>query len=378
VLPRERLRVGYLSCDFRNNAVGHLTRGLFRAHDRARVEAFAYSYGPDDGSVYRRTVEADAEHFADVAALSHADAARRIHADGIDVLVDLVGGAGNGRPEILALRPAPVQVHFLGYPATVGAALVDYFVGDRVAIPDGAEGSFDEAVVRLPDAYQLNDDRQEIAGTAPTRAACGLPEDAFVFACFNASYKIEPDIFDDWMRVLARVPGSVLWLLETAPAMAANLRREAEARGVAPARLVFAAMAEKPRHLARHRLAQLFLDTPSCNAHTTASDALWAGLPVLTRPGETFASRVAASLLAAARLPELVVPDREAYVETAVRLATDPPVLAALTARLRSEPARLPLFDTPRTVRALERAYAAMWERHRRGAPPEGFDVAPD
>lgn len=373
---RARLRVGYLSCDFRNNAVGHLTRGLFRAHDRDRVEATAYSYGPDDGSVYRRTVEADAEHFVDLAALSHADAARRIHADGIDVLVDLVGGAGNGRPEILALRPAPVQVHFLGYPATVGAALVDYFVGDRVTVPDPA--AFDEAVVRLPECYQLNDDRQEIAAEAPARGACGLPDDTFVFACFNANYKIGPDVFTDWMRILARVPSSVLWLLATAPATAANLRREAEARGVAPARLVFAAMTDKPRHLARHRLAGLFLDTPGCNAHTTASDALWAGLPVLTRPGGTFASRVAASLLSAARLPELIAPDRDAYVEAAVRLATDGSALAALTARLREGPARLPLFDTVRTVRALERAYAAMWDRYRRGAPHAGFDVGPD
>ncbi|MET0551437.1 MAG: tetratricopeptide repeat protein [Vicinamibacteria bacterium] len=375
---RERLRVGYLSCDFRNNAVGHLTRGLFRAHDRARVEAFAYSYGPDDGSVYRRTVEADAEHFVDVAALSHADAARRIHADEIDVLVDLVGGAGNGRPEILALRPAPVQVHFLGYPATVGAALVDAFVGDRVTIPDGAERFFDEAVVRLPDAYQLNDGRQEIASEAPGRGEFGLPDDAFVFACFNASYKIEPEVFDDWMRVLARVPRSVLWLLATAPATGVNLRREAAACGVDPSRLVFAAMTDKPRHLARHRLAQLFLDTPLCNAHTTASDALWAGLPVLTRPGESFASRVGASLLAAAGLPELSVRDRAEYVETAVRLAEDARALAALTARLRADPGRLPLFDTARTVRALERAYATMWDRHLRGEPAGGFDVAPD
>jgi protein O-GlcNAc transferase len=231
-------------------------------------------------------------------------------------------------------------------------------------------------VVRLPGSYQLNDDRQEIAAEAPTRAACGLPEGAFVFACFNASYKIGPEVFSDWMRILARVPGSVLWLLETAPATAANLRREAAARGIEPARLVFAAMTDKPHHLARHRLAGLFLDTPVCNAHTTASDALWAGLPVLTRPGETFAARVAASLLSAARLPELIAPDREAYVETAVRLATDPPALAALASRLRAQPA--PPFDTARTVRALERACAAMWDRYRGGAAPQGFDVAPD
>jgi predicted O-linked N-acetylglucosamine transferase (SPINDLY family) len=312
-----------------------------------------------------------------VAALGHADVARRIHADGIDVLVDLVGGAGNGRLEILALRPAPVQVHFLGYPATVGRALVDYFIADPVTVPPGAEAGFDEAVVRLPGSYQLNDDRQEIAAQAPTRAECGLPGTGFVFACFNASYKIDPGVFDAWMRVLSRVPGSTLWLLETAPA-AANLRREAASHGVEPDRLAFARLVDKPLHLARHRLAGLFLDTPLCNAHTTASDALWAGLPVLTTPGGTFASRVAASLLTAARLPELIAPDLDAYVETAVRLADDPAALGALASRLRGDTSRLPLFDTARTVRQLESAYARMWERYGRGGMPEGFAVEPD
>lgn len=370
---RDRLRVGYLSCDFRNNAVGHLTQGLFRSHDRSRIEAFAYSYGPDDGSRYRRRIEADSEHFVDLASLGHADAARRIHADGIDVLVDLVGGAGNGRLEILALRPAPVQVHFLGYPATVGRALVDYFVADAVTVPPGAERWFDEAVVRLPGSYQLNDDRQEIAAAAPSRADCGLPGRGFVFACFNASYKVDPRTFDAWMRILGRVPESALWLLETAPASVAHLRREAAARAIDPARLVFARLVDKALHLARHRLAGLFLDTPLCNAHTTASDALWAGLPVLTTPGETFASRVAASLVSVAGLPELVVPDLDAYVEAAVRLAGDPGTLGSLAARLRADPARLPLFDTAGTVRHLERAYLEMWERRLRGDRPAGF-----
>ena len=374
---RERMRVGYLSCDFRNNAVGHLTQGLFRSHDRERFEAFAYSYGPDDGSSYRRRIEQDAEHFVDVAALSHADAARRIHADGIDVLVDLVGGAGNGRLEILALRPAPVQVHFLGYPATVGRALVDYFVADPVTVPPGAEAGFDEAVVRLPDSYQLNDDRQEVAPGTPARADHGLPEAGFVFACFNACYKIDPAVFAAWTRILARVPESVLWLLETAPGAVVHLRQEAASRGIDPARLVFARLVDKPLHLARHRLAGLFLDTPLCNAHTTASDALWAGLPVLTTPGATFASRVAASLVTAARLPELAVPDLDAYVESAVRLAVDPAARGALTARLRDAPAGLPLFDTVRTVRHLEAAYVAMWERRLRGESAAGFSVDP-
>jgi len=372
---RERVRVGYLSCDFRNNAVGHLTRGLFGLHDRARFEAFAYSYGPDDGSLYRKSVEERADRFMDVAQLSHAEAARRIHADGIHVLVDLVGGAGNGRLEILALRPAPIQVHFVGYPATTGASFIDYFIADAVVVPAGEERCFEERVVRLPGSYQINDHEQPIAGARVSRADCGLPVDGFVFCCFNAPYKIDPAIFDVWMRVLRRVPGSVLWLLETQPLCAENLRREAEARGVAGSRLVFARLAPKPEHLDRHRLAGLFLDTPLCNAHTTASDALWAGVPVLTCPGQTFASRVAASLLSAVRLPELIVPGLAEYEERAVRLATRPEELAPLRERLVRTRHETPLFDTPRFVRGLERAYETMLEIHDAGEPPRGFDV---
>lgn len=371
----ERLRIGYLSCDFRNNAAGHLTHGLFGLHDRRRFEVLAFSYGPDDGSRYRRRAEADADTFVDVGPLSHAESARRIHAAGVDILVDLVGGAGNGRLEICALRPAPVQVHFLGYPATTGASFIDYFIADRVVAPEGMERFFEESLVRLPGTYQVNDHEQEIAATIPRRQACGLPADGFVFACFNANYKIEPGIFDVWMRVLGRVPASVLWLLETSPASESNLRREAAARGVDPSRLVFARLVAKPDHLARHACADLFLDTPLCNAHTTASDALWAGLPVLTCPGQTFASRVAASLLTAVGLAELVVPDLSAYEETAVRLALQPEDLRHVRASLAVNRTTEPLFDTRRFVRGLERAYLTMWERHRAGQAPRSFDV---
>ena len=232
--------------------------------------------------------------------------------------------------------------------------------------------------MRLPDSYQLNDDRQEIAPAAPSRADCGLPADAFVFACFNATYKIDPRVFDAWMRILGRVPGSVLWLMETAPASVGHLRaRGGRPRRSIPRGFVFARLVDKALHLARHRLAGLFLDTPMCNAHTTASDALWAGLPVLTTPGATFASRVAASLLAAAAPAGAGrAATSTAYVETAVRLASDRPRWRALTARLRADPARLPLFDTARTVRALESAYLRMWERRLRGDPPACFDVS--
>jgi predicted O-linked N-acetylglucosamine transferase (SPINDLY family) len=355
--------------------VGHLTRGLFAHHDRDRFEVAAYSYGPDDGSLYRRDVERRAERFCDLLSASHAEAARRIHADGVDVLVDLVGGAGNGRLEILALRPSSVQVHFVGYPATTGASFVDYFIADHVTVPPGAERFFEERVVRLPGSYQVNDREQPIAPDRPSRAACGLPEEGFVFSCFNASYKIGPEVFDVWTRVLRRVPGSVLWLLETSPECSANLRREAEARGVAASRLVFAPLRPKPEHLARHALAGLFLDTTTCNAHTTASDALWAGVPVLTAPGHTFASRVAASLLTAVGLPELVMPDLGAYEERAVRLATRPEELAALTARLARNRLQAPLFDTKRFVRGLEAAYETMLRIRDEGGTPRGFDV---
>ena len=371
----ERIRLGYLSCDFRNNAVGHLTQALFGLHDRRRFEVLAFSYGPDDGSRYRRRVVSDCDRFEDVAPLSHADAARRIHAAGVDILVDLVGGAGNGRLEICALRPAPVQVHFLGYPATTGAAFIDYFIADGVVAPPGMDRFFEERLVRLPGSYQVNDHEQAIAETPPPPQACGLPAEGFVFACFNANYKIDPGIFDVWMRVLRRVPGSVLWLFGSSPASRDNLGREAAARGVEPGRLVFAPLLEKPAHLARQRHAGLFLDTPLCNAHTTASDALWAGLPLLSCPGRTFASRVAASLLTAVGLPELIVPDLQAYEERAVDLALRPRELGRLREGLVANRARLPLFDTPRFVAGLERAYARMWELSRDGGPPCSFSV---
>jgi predicted O-linked N-acetylglucosamine transferase (SPINDLY family) len=376
VRDNQRLRLGYLSCDFRHNAVGHLTQELFGRHDRTHFEVLAYSYGPDDGSVYRRRFEVDADRFVDVGGLSDEQAARRIHDDGVDVLVDLVGCAGNGRMEIAALRPAPLQVHFLGFPATTGAPFIDYFVSDAVVTPPEEQRSFQERLVLLPDSYQINDSEQPIAEVPPARAGCGLPEPGFVYCCFNAAYKITPSVFDVWMRLLRRVPGSVLWLIETTPGSAENLRREAQERGVPPGRLVFAERTPKPEHLARLGLADLFLDTWPCNAHTTASDALWAGVPLLTFPGEVFASRVAASLLTAVGLPELIAADLGTYEEMAVRLAERPGELAALRRRLSANRLRLPLFDTGRFVRHLERAYLEMWRIHTAGEAPRTLAVA--
>jgi predicted O-linked N-acetylglucosamine transferase (SPINDLY family) len=381
VLPRRpaaggtRIRLGYLSCDFRNNAVGHLAQQLFGLHDSGAFEVLAYSYGPDDKSTFRRRFEVAADRFIDVSAESDAQCARRIRDDGVDILIDLVGCAGNGRIEIAALRPAPVQVHFLGFPATTGAPFIDYFVTDPVVTPLDQDAHFQEQLAVLPHTYQINDTGQEIPETAQTREECGLPSSGFVFCCFNANYKITPEIFDVWMRILHRVPGSVLWLIETTRGTRENLVREARTRGVDPARLVFATRASKVDHLARHRLADLFLDTPLCNAHTTASDALWAGLPVLTCPGQVFAARVAASLLSAAELPELIAADMIEYEERAVSLATHAKEVTELRDRLRSGRRRVPLFDTPRFVQHLERAYLEMWRLYAAGAPPRQIVV---
>jgi predicted O-linked N-acetylglucosamine transferase (SPINDLY family) len=356
--PGARLRVGYASADFHEHATMHLMAGLFEAHDRDRYEVHAYSWGIDDGSACRARVRAAIEHFHDVRALPHDAIAQRIADDGIDVLVDLKGYTGESRPEIMALRPAPVQVNWLGYPGTMAAPFIDWLVADGVLVPPGDEAGYGERVLRLAGSYQVNDRAQAIAPAAPSRAEYGLPESAVVFACFNKHYKIERPVYAAWMRILAAVPEAVLWLLGGHGEKA--LRRAAVAAGIDPVRIVFAHKKPKPEHLARHRLADLFLDTPTCNAHTTASDALWAGLPLLAWPGDAFAGRVASSLLHAVGLPELVMADGEAYERTAIELARDRARLAALRARLAQNRLTAPLFDTPRFARGLEAAYLAM------------------
>lgn len=374
--PRERLRVGYLSNDFRNHAMAHLIQGLFGLHDRAKVEVFAYSFTVDDANSYLHRIRSDCDGFADIRALSSQDAAERIFSDGIDVLVDLKGYTEGARPEILALRPAPVQVSYIGFPASMGASFIDYVIADGVVLPKGDEGHYSEAVVRLPDCYLMVDDQQKIAEISPAREQMGLPLEAFVFCSFNNAHKIEPQIFDVWMRILRRVPGSVLWLLTSYAEVQSNLRREAELRGVAPERLIFATVVPKDLHLARHRLADLFLDTRSYNAHTTAVDALWAGLLLLTYPGRSFATRVAASLLQAVGMPEVIVDNLDAYEELAVRLAANPQELAELKSRLQGNLGTTPLFQSAARARHLEAAYSAMWQRFAAGLPPGPIDLA--
>ena len=373
-----RIRVAYLSADFHDHAVMHLAAGLFERHDRSRFDAVGVSFGPDPPSAMRARLKHAFERFIDVRGLRDAEVAERLRELEIDIAVDLNGFTDNARTGIFALRPAPIQVNYLGYPATIGAGYIDYIIADRVIIPLEQQRHYAEKVVYLPDCYQVNDDTRRIAETTPTRAEAGLPETGFVFCSFNNNYKITPAIFDIWMRLLQRVEDSVLWLLEGNSAVPPNLRREAERRGVSSARLVFAPKVPLADHLARHRLADLFLDTQPWNAHTTASDALWAGLPVLTCIGTTFAGRVAASLAYAVGIDELVTRSLSEYETLALQLAREPARLLDLKAKLARNRDTYPLFDTDRTRRAIEAAYVEMYARHRRGEAPTTFAVAPN
>jgi predicted O-linked N-acetylglucosamine transferase (SPINDLY family) len=372
-----RVRLGYLSSDFHGHATAYLMAELFELHDRGRFEVHAYSYGIDDGSATRARLRRAFDRFVDIGQLSHADAASAIHADGIDILVDLKGYTYGARPEIPALRPAPVQVSFIGYPGTSGSQFIDYLVADRFVVPAGQEAEYSEALALLPGCYQVND-RNRPVGEAPARAALGIPEDAFVFCCFNQPYKILPEVFAVWMRLLQAQPRGVLWLLDWNPGATRRLRGEAQKSGVEPGRLVFGAKLPPVEHLGRARVADLFLDTFPCGAHTTASDALWVGLPVLTCAGDTFVSRVAGSLLASLGVPELATRSLREYEALAMRLARNPGELAALREKLVRNRAKAALFDTPRFARSLEEAYLKMWELHCAGASPRSFAVPAD
>jgi predicted O-linked N-acetylglucosamine transferase (SPINDLY family) len=358
----DRIRVAYLSADFCEHATAYLAAGLFERHDRSRFETVALSYGADDRSPMRSRLARAFDKFVDVRALSDAHVARLLRDMEIDIAVDMKGHTTEARIGILAHRPAPVQVAYLGYPGTSGAGFIDYVLADRFVLPEIEQQHWTEKVVYLPDCYQVNDAGRAIAEQTPTRAEAGLPERAFVFCCFNNSYKILPRTFDVWMRLLRELHGSVLWLLEDNAGARVNLEREARARGVDPARLVFARRLPHAGHLARHRLADLFLDTLPCNAHTGASDALWAGLPLVTCAGSTFAGRVAGSLLHAVGLPELATRSLAEYEALALQLASDRGRLRLLRERLAANRGAAPLFDTERFRQNLESAYRAMWQ----------------
>jgi predicted O-linked N-acetylglucosamine transferase (SPINDLY family) len=373
--PGEKLRIGYYSADFHNHATAFLMAELFESHDRSRLELCAFSFGPDPQDEMRKRISAAFDDFLDVRGSSDRDIARLSREHGIDIAVDLKGHTQDSRPGIFAEGCAPLQVHYLGYPGTMGTDYMDYLIADKTVIPPGSEAGYAEKILRLPHSYQANDSKRKISERLFTRQEAGLPESSFVFCCFNNNYKILPETFDSWMRILLAVDGSVLWLLEDNPLAAENLRRQAAARGLEPGRLIFAGRLPLDEHLARHRLADLFLDTWPYNAHTTASDALWAGLPVLTRTGQSFASRVAASLLNAVGLPGLITGSSAEYEALAIALAKDPARLSGIRKTLADNRASAPLFDGKLIARHLEAGYEAIWARYQSGLPPANIDV---
>jgi protein O-GlcNAc transferase len=373
-MGEERIRLGYLSGDFHQHATTQLMAELFERHDRDRFEVSAYSYGPDDNSPMRARLAASFDRFVDIRGLPHRDAAARIHADKVDILIDLKGYTHHARPAIPAYRPAPVQVSYLGFPATMGADFIDYIIVDPFVVPDSEQPFFSERLVHLPGSYQVNDRKREV-GRALSRGDCGLPAEGLVLCSFNNSYKITPAFFDVWMRLLRAIPGSVLWLLEANELVSGNFRSEAEKRGVDSGRLIFAPRIAPAEHLGRHRHADLFLDTLPCNAHTTASDALWAGLPVLTCSGDTFAGRVAGSLLMAVGMPELVTGSLAEYEQAALALALAPQRLIALREKLVTNRDASALFNLPKCAAHIEAAYLRMWQTWLAGETPAVFSV---
>jgi protein O-GlcNAc transferase len=373
----DRIRVAYLSADFRQHPMAYSMAGLFDAHDRSGFETLAISFGPDPQDAMRRRLESAFDRFLDVRTMADRDIALLLRELEVDIAVDLMGYTNNCRPAILTPRPAPVQVNYIGFAGTMGAEYIDYIMADRFVIPESARSYYSEQVVYLPDTYWPTDNRLQMGEAVPSRTDAGLPETGFVFCCFNQSYKIAPPMFDVWMRLLRQVDGSVLWLVQDNAEAERNLRREAERRGIAPARLVFAPRVPIGEYLARFRLSDLFLDTLPFNAHTTASDALWAGLPLVTCAGSSFASRVAGSVLSAIGLPELITTSLADYEALALRLARDGELFGGIKTALARHRDTFPLFDTERFSRHIERAYRTMWDRYQRGEPPAGFSVEP-
>jgi protein O-GlcNAc transferase len=376
-MPRHaRVRLGYLSGEFREHAISILMTGLWERHDKSRFETFAFDSGGGDGSPRRARIEAAFDEMIDIRRVSDLEAASLIRAKEIDILVNLSGYTGDGRPGIFTYRASPVQVNYLGFPGTMGAEYFDYLIADDTAIPPGSRQHYAEKIACLPHSFMANDRKRAIADRRFSRAELDLPENTFVFCSFNRLYKITPGTFEGWMRILKQVEGSVLWLIEDVRAAELNLRKEAEAQGVSASRLIFAKrMPSMEEHLARQRAADLFIDTLPYNAHTTAADALWAGLPVLTCAGRTFPGRVAASLLNAIGLPELIVRTQGEYEAMAIELATNPQRLAQLREKLERSRLTTPLFDTGLFARHIEELYMQMYERCQSGLPPDHIHV---
>jgi protein O-GlcNAc transferase len=376
VRRHHKIRIAYLSADFYRHATAFLTAELFELHDRSRFEVLGVSFGRDDESDMRSRLIESFDQFHDVRFKSDRDVAKLLNDLGVDIAVDLKGHTRDARPAIFAHRPAPLQVNYLGYPGTMGADFIDYVIGDEIVLPFDQQPYYTEKIVHLPECYQVNVSQKTIADHKTTRREAGLPENGFVFCCFNRSYKITEPIFDVWVRLLQAIDGSSLWLLRDNKGAEKNLREAAATRGVDPARLVFADQMALENHLARHRLADLFLDTLPINAHTTASDALWSGLPLLTCCGASFAGRVAASIVNAVGLPELATSNLEEYEGLALQLARNAHLLASIKAKLARNRDTYPLFKSNRFTRHLEAAYTTMWEIYQCGKSPRSFRVA--
>lgn len=370
-----KIHVAYLSADFYQHSTACLTARLFELHDRERFVVSGISFGPDDQSELRKRLIDAFDHFHDVRLQSDIEVAELLRTLEVDIVVDLKGYTQDARFGILAHRPAPIQVAYLGYPGSMGADFIDYVIADKHVLPFDEQATFAENIVHLPDCYQVNDSLRMPVVQRSSRDACGLPENGFVFCCFNNNYKITSEVFDVWMRLLRAVDGSVFWLLEDNQTARKNIMREADARGVAPERLIFASRVPMDEHLSRQRLADLFLDTVPVNAHTTASDALWADLPILTCKGNAFVGRVASSILHAVELPELVATNLREYESIALRLATDASYMQSIRVKLKANKERSALFDTKRFTGHLEAAYCTMFELAKKGEAPRSFAV---
>lgn len=372
-----RLRIGYFSADFHSHAVMYQLIRVLELHDRSRFQIYAYSFGPDADDAMRKRLKAAVDVFQDVQSLAGKDISAFARSDRIDVAIDLMGYTKNCRFEIFANRAAPVQISYLGYPGTLGSPAMDYLIADRTLIPAGMRHHYCEKIIYLPNSHMATDNTKEMSNQPMSRADLGLPGRGFVFCCFNNSYKISPAEFDVWMRLLHRIDGSVLWLTGANPWAERNLRQAAQRRGVDPERIVFAARIPMPDHLARHRLADLFLDTFNYTGHSTTADALWAGLPLVTKLGQGFPARVSAGLLNAAGFPELVADSTEDYERIAAELAENPDKLAALRSALRERRERAPLFDTESFARHIEAGYDQAYQRYFLGCAPDNIEVAP-
>jgi predicted O-linked N-acetylglucosamine transferase (SPINDLY family) len=366
-----KIRLGYYSADFHNHATTYLMAELFERHDTEKFELIAFSYGPNNNDEMQVRVSQAFDQFINVAAMSDKAIAQLSRELGIDIAIDLKGLTHENRLGIFSFKAASIQVSYLGYPGTLGVDYIDYLIADKTLIPAQSQQHYSEKIVYLPNSYQVNDRQRVIAPTQFTKQELGLPQEAFVFCCFNNNYKITPDVFDSWVRILKAVDASVLWLFEDNPTASMNLHKEAALRGLDPTRLVFAKRMDMPEHLARHRFADLFLDTLPYNAHTTASDALWVGLPVLTCIGESLASRVAASLLNAIELPELVTETLIDYEALAIELATNPAKLKDIKNKLERNRLTTPLFDTTVFTKNIEAAYTKMYERYQADLLPD-------